>query len=65
LRVRAAEDAVASLRQEFLSRRTSRLQAETLAATEKAREEEDSLRRGQRAVDDWYLGRMSRDNDEN
>ena len=65
LRIRAAEDAVASLRQEFLSRRTSRLQAETLAATEKAREAEDSLRRGQRAVDDWYLGRMSRDNDGN
>lgn len=62
-RIRVAEDAVASLRQEYLSKRTSRLQAETLAAAEKAREAADSLRRDQRAVDDWYLMRIRRKDD--
>lgn len=62
-RIRAAEDAVASLRQEYLNKRTSRLQAETLAETERAREAATTLRRGQQALDDWYLNRRRLDED--
>ncbi len=57
-RIRTAGDAVAILRQEYLNKRTSRLQAETLAETERAREAGLNLRRGQQALDDWYLNRM-------
>ncbi|MGP8253688.1 MAG: hypothetical protein ACLQHF_16790 [Terracidiphilus sp.] len=58
LRIRAAEDGAASLRQDYLSKRTSRLQAEALAETERAREAATNLRRGQQALDDWYLNRV-------
>lgn len=58
VRVRATEDAVASLRQDYLGKRTSRLQAETLVETELAREARTNVRRGQQALDDWYLNRL-------
>ena len=58
LRIRAAEDRAASLRQDYLSMRISRLQAETLAEQERAREAATGLRRSQQALDDWYLSRM-------
>jgi len=62
-RIRNAGDRVASLRQEYLSKRATRLQAETLAEAEKAREAAINLRRGQQALDDWYLNRMHLDDD--
>jgi hypothetical protein len=58
LRIRTAEDEVAALRQDYLGKRTSRLQAETLAGQERAREAATGLRRSQQALDDWYLNRM-------
>ncbi len=57
-RIAAAETAVATLRKQYLEKRTSRRQAETLVEQQKAREAADELRRGQRAMDDWYLNRM-------
>jgi hypothetical protein len=62
-RIRNAEDRAASLRQEYLGKRTGRLQAETLADAEHAHEAAISLRRGQQALDDWYLNRMRSDVD--
>jgi flagellar biosynthesis chaperone FliJ len=62
-RIRAAGDAVALFRQDYLNKRTSRLQAETLAETERAREAAINLRRGQQALDDWYLNRLRLDED--
>ncbi|HTW80267.1 MAG TPA: hypothetical protein VME23_12040 [Terracidiphilus sp.] len=62
-RIRSAGDRVASLRQDYLSKRTTRLQAETLAEAEKAREAAINLRRGQQDLDDWYLNRMRLDGD--
>ncbi len=62
-RIRAAQDAVAKLRHDYLHKRTSRLQAETLAETERARVAAISLRRGQQALDDWYLNRRRLDDD--
>ena len=64
LRIRAAESAVALQRQQYLSKRTSRLQAETLAESERAREIATDLRRSQQALDDWYLNRMRLDKDQ-
>jgi len=61
LRLRSQEAAVASLRQDYLEKRTRRLQAETLAETERAREAATNLRRSQRALDDWYLNRRQSD----
>jgi len=57
LRIRSAEAAVATLRQDYLEKRTGRMQAETLAETERAREAAANFRRSQRALDDWYLNR--------
>jgi hypothetical protein len=65
LRIRAAEDRAASLRQDYLSMRISRLQAETLAEQERAREAATGLRRSQQALDDWYLNRMRSNDDRN
>jgi hypothetical protein len=63
LRIRAAEDAAALLRQVYLGKRTSRMQAETLAENERTSQAATSLRRGQRALDDWYLNRMRLNDD--
>src|SRR5580693_7718165 len=62
-RIRTAADAVAILRPEYLNKRTSRLRAETLAEAERAREAAINLRRGQQALDNWYLNRMRLDAD--
>lgn len=62
-RIRTAEDSLALLRRDYLSRRTSRLQAEALAETERAREAAINLRHGQQALDDWYLNRRRLNND--
>ncbi len=64
LRIRTAGDVVATLRQEYLNKRTSRMQAETLAETERAREAAINLRRGQQALDDWYLNRRRLEEDQ-
>jgi hypothetical protein len=58
VRIRAAEETVAELRQDYLAKRTSRLQAESLAETERVREQAKKLRKDQQALDDWYLNRM-------
>jgi hypothetical protein len=63
-KIRVAEAAVAKLRQEYLDRRTRRLQAETLAEREQAREAREQDRRSQQSLDDWYLGRMVKDSAE-
>ncbi|MGD0913066.1 MAG: hypothetical protein ABR928_14305 [Terracidiphilus sp.] len=60
VRIRAAEGAVANLRADYLNKRTSRLQAETLARNERAREAQTNLRRAQQALDDWHLNRKRR-----
>jgi hypothetical protein len=60
-RIRTAGDAVALFRKEYLNKRTSRLQAETLAETERVHEAAINLRRGQQALDDWYLNRRRLD----
>jgi hypothetical protein len=57
LRIQSAEASVANLRRDYVEKRTSRLQAETLAETERARVAATNLRRSQRALDDWYLNR--------
>lgn len=62
-RIRAADDEVAALRQDYLGKRTRRLQAETLAAKERAREAATSLRLSQRAQDDWFLNRLRLNDD--
>jgi len=61
--IRAAAERVALLRQDYLSKRTSRLQAETLAEAEAAREAAMSQRHEQQSLDDWYLNRMRSEND--
>jgi hypothetical protein len=63
LRIRTEGDAVAILRREYLDKRTSRLQSESLAETERGREAAINLRKGQQALDDWYLNRMRLDED--
>jgi|SRR5580658_6999202 hypothetical protein len=62
-RIRSAEDRVALLRQDYLGRRTSRLQAQTLAEAEAAREAATNQRRAQQSLDDWYLNRMRSDDE--
>jgi mRNA-degrading endonuclease toxin of MazEF toxin-antitoxin module len=62
-RIRAAEDRVASLRQDYLGKRTGRLQAQTLAEAEAAREAATNLWHAQQSLDDWYLNRMRSDNE--
>ena len=56
-KIAAAGSATAALRREYLQRRTSRRQAETLVEQARARDETTASRRGQRALDDWYLSR--------
>ena len=53
-RVAAAETEAARLRQAFLDKRMERRQAETLIEETRARDDSESERRTQRAVDDWY-----------
>jgi hypothetical protein len=50
-------------RQEFLSKRVERRQAETLIAETEAREAIVDGRRTQQSFDDWYSSRLYRDAD--
>jgi len=59
-RIAAAEAEVETRRQEFLAKRVERRQAETLVEETEAREALESGRRGQQALDHWYLDRMRR-----
>jgi len=63
IRIRKAEERVILLRQDYLGRRTARLQAETLADEENAQQARIGIRKNQQALDDWYLNR--RQSDEN
>lgn len=60
-RIAAAEVEVEARREEFLAKRVERRQAETLVEETEAREARESERRGQQALDDWYLNRRRRD----
>lgn len=55
-----AGERVALRREEFLVRRVERLQAEALVKKTEAAEAVETGRRGQRALDDWYLNRLHR-----
>jgi flagellar export protein FliJ len=59
-RIADAKSVVGARRQEFLSRRVERRQAETLIEEAEAREAVEARRRGQRTLDDWYLNRLRR-----
>ena len=58
LRISDAELEVAALRQAFLAKRVERRQAETLIQETEARDAVVAGRRGQQALDDWYLNRL-------
>jgi flagellar export protein FliJ len=57
-RIAAAKTEVAALRQEYMSKRTERRQAETLVENAKARERAELERRTQRMLDDRFLSRF-------
>jgi hypothetical protein len=57
-RIDAMGEEVRELRQEFLSRRVERRQAETLIQETEAREAVEDGRRGQQTLDNWYSSRM-------
>lgn len=57
-RIREAELAVSTLREEFLAKRVDRRQAETLILKTEARDTAEAGRRGQQALDDWYRFRL-------
>ena len=59
-RIAEAEVVVSLRRQEYLARRVERRQAETLIEEAEARDAAEAGRRGQRALDDWYLNRLHR-----
>ncbi len=59
-RIAEAEIEAGTLRQEFLSKRVERRQAETLIREAEAAEALDEGRRGQQAIDDWYRTRLYR-----
>lgn len=59
-RIRDVELKVASLREGYLAARVERRQAETLIEEAAARDAQDSERRGQMALDDWFRNRMHR-----
>jgi hypothetical protein len=52
-----AESQVVELRQAYLAKRVERRQAEMLIKEIEARDSVTSARRGQRALDDWFLNR--------
>jgi hypothetical protein len=57
-RIAAKEEEVVARRQEYLSKRIERRQAETLIQESKALETADADRRGQQALDNWYASRQ-------
>jgi hypothetical protein len=56
-RIANAEQEVAALREDFLSRRVERRQAETLIEEGEARDALDADRRSQQSLDDWFRNR--------
>jgi predicted metalloprotease len=59
-RIAIAEQEVARLREDFLSRRVERRQAETLIEEAEARDALDADRRTQQSLDDWFRNRRHR-----
>src|SRR5579864_1821440 len=59
-RIAASELETTRLRQELLAKRLERRQAGTLVEEAEAREQIESGRRSQKAVDDWYGARKHR-----
>jgi flagellar biosynthesis chaperone FliJ len=59
-RIADAELNVSARRQEFLSKRVERRQAETLIQEAEAQSAVEAGRRGQQALDDWYGNRLHR-----
>lgn len=59
-RIAEASLVVNTQRQAYLARRVERRQVETLIEEAEARDAVEALRRGQRALDDWYLNRLHR-----
>jgi len=57
-RIADAEAKARTRRQEFLSKRTERRQAELVMERAEAMGAMMAGRRGQRALDDWYLGKL-------
>jgi len=55
---------VTDRREEFLSKRVERRQAETLIQEAEARDAIEAGRRGQQALDDWYSNRLHREHAE-
>jgi aspartokinase len=60
-RIAAGETEVADLRDEFLTRRVERRQADTLIEEAEALEALEAARRGQQALDDWHAARRFRE----
>ncbi len=56
-RIEEAAEAVEELRQVFLAKRIERRQTETLIEETEAQDKVEAERRGQRDLDDWFLGR--------
>ena len=59
-RIADAQLDVAALREEFLSKRVERRQAETLIEETEARDAIEAARRSQQNMDDWFGNRMHR-----
>ncbi len=59
-RIAEMEQEAAAERQAYLDKRVERRQAETLLRKTEARDAIEAGRRGQRTLDDWFLGRMRR-----
>lgn len=57
-RIAAKKEDVVARRQEYLSKRIERRQAETLIAESNALEAAEEDRRGQQALDNWYSSRQ-------
>jgi len=59
-----SESEVFRLRQEFLSKRVERLQAETLIKETEAQDAIESGRRSQQVLDDWFRSKQFRAREE-
>ena len=57
-RIAEAQQTVNARRGEFLSKRVERRQVETVVETMKATDAIEASRRGQRELDDWFLGKV-------
>jgi hypothetical protein len=63
-RIELSESEVFRLRQEFLSKRVERLQAETLIKETEAQDAIESGRRSQQVLDDWFRSKQFRAREE-